>query len=233
MGHYTDFWASNHPMLPPRGMFPAQDAPNLTAKYRLPAVWLALFDADDLQLFSDLHERDLCLECVDADDPLASSDFDVSTHLASPREAALQRLERRSDWLLRRFPTLQPLWLEQFRGWIGAMPEAYVHVSTDDVACIFFSAAEWGRELPLILRMFDEPFVAPASPVAAPPGALDRSLAHGRRDGAAAIVEPSTLTGWDRYRRNFLDPGLAGSPAAQDYLGRSNGSMSVPWDCGN
>lgn len=218
MGNYTEFWASNRPSVQPPGIDLDDHAPYLLAKYRLPAVWLALFDVDDLQVFSDLRDKD-----------------SLEVHLASPRDVASRRLAQRSDWLLHRFPSLQPEWLAQFQGWIDGMPEAYVHLATMDVASMSFGAGEWAEELPRILRMFDEPPVAePAtSEPPAPSGGVLRSFARWWRGAAREASASKEPTGWDRYSRQFLDPDLADSPAAWAYLGGNGSDKPVPWDSGD
>jgi hypothetical protein len=218
LGSYTEFWTSNRAGLYAVGEAVDNEAPYLLAKYRLPAVWLALFDVDDMQVFCDLRNKD-----------------GLEVHLAGPRDVASRRLARRSDWLLHRFPSLRPEWLAQFQAWLDGLHDAYVHMSTADVACMTFSLEEWAEELPRILRMFDEPLVAPAAALEppAPSEGLMRSLARWWHGTARAAAAPKQLTGWDRYSRHFVDRDLTDSPAAWAYLGGNGSDKPVPWDSGD
>ena len=219
MGHYAELWASDHPTVSPRGVFLENDAPYLIVKYRLPAVWLALFDVDDVQVFSDLEEHDY-----------------LHVHLASPRLAALERLARRTDWLRGRFPMLQPAWLAQFKDWLAGLSEAYVHLDTNDIASMAMGHEEWAEELPRVLRMFDEPAATPAPPPEppAPPGGLLGSVARWWRSAPPpAPAEPAPLTAWNRFDRQFGDASLEKSPAAWAFLGGNGSQRPVPWDSGD
>lgn len=219
MGHYAELWASDHPTVPPPGVFLADDAPYLIVKYRMPAVWLALFDVDDVQVFWELDDHDY-----------------PHVHLASPRQAALERLARRADWLQARFPKLQAAWLAQFQSWLAALPQAYVHMATDDIAAMGTGDEEWFDELPRVLRMFDEPLAAPPPPpvTPAPPGGLLGSVARWWRGGQPPVAAaPASLTGWNRYDRLFRDSSLDESPAAWAFLGGNGSNRPVPWDSGD
>jgi len=218
VGHYAELWASDHPTLSPPGEFLEGDAPYLIVEHRMPAVWLALFGVDDVQVFSDLDDQ-----------------VSLHVHLATPRQAALERLALRADWLKARFPTLQPAWLALFQSWLAALPQAYVHMDTEDVACMDMSEEAWAEELPRVLRMFDEPLAAPAPPAPpTPSGGLLGSVARWWRGAPPpAAAEPAPLTGWARYERQFGDGSLERSPPAWAFLGGNASVRPVPWDGGD
>jgi hypothetical protein len=228
LGNYTEFYAENRPSLGPRGIFLTEGAPYLSAKYCLPVVWLALFDADDVQVFTDLRDHD-----------------DLHVHLASPREAALARLARRRLWLLAHYPRLRPVWLDQFEGYVAAMTQSHVHLSTMEVASMVYGAEEWAMELPLILRMFEESPLAPQPslgplPTPMPPPAAGSGLLYGLaawwRAAPRAPAPPArtmATSGWDRFSKHFREEGLDRADVeVWQFLGAGEDEPPPPWYAG-
>lgn len=238
MGHYAELYATNHFTAPPRGQWMGEDAPCLTVKYRLPAVWLALFEPDDVQVFHTFDDPD-------------DREW-LAVHVATPREAALRRLAARRPWLLAHFPTLREEWLQQFEQWLRALPQGWVHLSTDDIAGMVFSPDEWAEELPRILAMFDDaqppssrpPSLGPLPTYAPPPPPPESTIAKlarwWRREPApptprrerTPAPEPrpghAAADGWKRYNLHFASDDLARSPQAWAFLG-SGEDGTVTW----
>lgn len=136
MGNYSELYFTNS-SIPVTGKELEESAPYLTAKYRLPLFWLAMFDSSDI-----------------VDGPITGGDS--WPYLVKHKDQALRLLGTRNQWLQENFPMLNPVWLEQFKNFIIKTPYPFVHLNTEDIGCVISTSSEWRIQLEAMLGIFFE-----------------------------------------------------------------------------
>lgn len=137
MGSYSYLYFSDAKAEPGQGEV-SDDSPFLLSNSRLPLLWLALFQREDIIDVPDPGEPDV-----------------LWPYLVAPRTGAMAALAARRSLLTSRFPAMDSRWFDQFAAMVAHAPLAFVHLDTMEIGSVFGTGSEWRQILATLLGMFE------------------------------------------------------------------------------
>ena len=182
MGNYAYIRLSNTAY--PRTKAAVNEAtPIFSAVYRLPILWLSLFDASDITL---LEFR----KGVDYSSYKPGNDT-ITAPIVRTKSAALLLMNERRSWLTTAFPELKTEWIDEFEKLLNDSDQLYVYLDSWEVSWLIATSEAWSVELRRMLGMFREPALVFRS--------SDEGLCLPFEEGMARIER----SGWDNYVVRF------------------------------
>lgn len=137
MGSYSELYFSDVMTKPGEGEL-SETAPYLLSRYHLPLLWLALYRRENL-----------------TEVPEPSEPANLWPYLVAPRTEALATLAARRELLVLHFPSMKPLWFDQFTAMLEQTPFAFVHLDTMDIGSVLYAAPQWRQVLEALLGIFE------------------------------------------------------------------------------
>lgn len=139
MSCIAELYFSNLTNVPGAGELDPSSPCLQSPSYQIPALWLALFEPNDLL---DVRRGD---------------DDESFPYAVKRRTDAILALARRSEVLKQALPSLRPEWLQHFQAVLESASLEYVHMETSDIGQMAGSWDEWKESLVSMLAPLVKP----------------------------------------------------------------------------